>query len=794
MKRCIIQAVIAAFIWSTSFVGSHDLFAQNPLVTVRFANPDMNCTTNKYCVDVEFKSNTLGIELFGMNVRLFYDESVLEFVNFTNFQPGYSAVAPNPPLILTGSPASGPALFNFIGAAEFVNGAIQLTNASAPDIILDDWKKIFQICFTIDNAGSNPDIFCPSVVWDLEQNPANGGFLAGDDGVVITVVNPDPGIDSSPADEAVQHLNWHYIGSGTPPYGEPDQTQCISVDCCPDLPLFPNDTICDGDNMTFEYEEEGLTGVTYEWNFGSGSNPSTATGPGPHVVAYDTTLTNQATGANVTLTMNRSGCTQVSGQVSTIVVNATPDASIAAGDDTLCYYTNRTFIPAAGFFPDATYTWTFGSGAVPPSAFGYGPHTVYYQTTGIKSVKLIIDPDAPGAECADSSTQTFDIIECPGNISGHVNSVNGPGIPGVQIKLYMDFDFNGLADNGTVVKMTNTSLEGEYSLVNIVPGNYVIIQSQPAGWTSINDEDESPDGDIVINIDPLDNRIPVTVVAGTVDTDNNFIETPTPGTISGSVFVDLDGDQIPDSGEGLANVEIKLHLDANKNGIADSGVAFATAMTSGTGSYSINLIPIGNYVLTETTPAEHTSIKDYDLSNDQDSVSNSNLNNDTIPVTIMQGEHDAHNYFIDASLCPRFVTNTDDDGDGSLRKAISCAVNGDTIKFHYSLAGQTILITSTRLEIDADIIIWSNLVPTVKIKSSIPGLFDIGSSATPQFRNIHIESGVNGYIGAAFNNFGHLILHDVQIDRNPGLSLGQYLIHNNPGSQLQLRGICRLEW
>src|SRR5215207_1704863 len=99
MKLCIIQALVTAIIWSSSFSGSSDLFAQNPLVTVRFANPDMNCTTNKYCLDVEFKSNTSGTELFGMNVRLFYDESVLEFVNFTNFQGGYSAVAPNPPVV-----------------------------------------------------------------------------------------------------------------------------------------------------------------------------------------------------------------------------------------------------------------------------------------------------------------------------------------------------------------------------------------------------------------------------------------------------------------------------------------------------------------------------------------------------------------------------------------------------------------------------------------------------------------------------------------------------------------------
>ena len=157
-------------------------------------------------------------------------------VDFRNFQGGYGAVAPNPPVIVTSGPA-GPALFNFEGPAEFVNGAMQLINSNAPPILLDtvEWTKIFQICFLVDDPNANLDTFCPSVIWDLEQNPENGGFLSGDDGIVITVDDPDPNNESLPALENVVQFNWMYSGNGTPPYGLPVDSTCSNINCT--LPL-----------------------------------------------------------------------------------------------------------------------------------------------------------------------------------------------------------------------------------------------------------------------------------------------------------------------------------------------------------------------------------------------------------------------------------------------------------------------------------------------------------------------------------------------------------------------------
>jgi hypothetical protein len=207
------------------------IVAQTPQISLRLANPQNNCATQEYCLDVEFSSDIEGYEIFGMNVRFFYDDDVLELIDFRDFQGGYGAVAPNPPIITTSIPG-GPALFNFPGPAEFVNGAIQLVNTGAPPIPLNtNWTKIFQLCFEIDGLNGNLDTFCPAVVWDLEQDPSNGGFLSGDDGVVITVVDPDPDNESLSTDEQVVQFNWEYIGNGEAPYGQPVEITCSNVNC-----------------------------------------------------------------------------------------------------------------------------------------------------------------------------------------------------------------------------------------------------------------------------------------------------------------------------------------------------------------------------------------------------------------------------------------------------------------------------------------------------------------------------------------------------------------------------------
>ena len=162
----------------------------------------------------------------------------------------------------------------------------------------------------------------------------------------------------------------------------------------------------------------------------------------------------------------------------------------------------------------------------------------------------------------------------------------------------------------------------------------------------------TPDNDTLVTlVDPNDNIIPVTVEPQEVDADNVFIEIAAPGLITGSVFQDFDADQIPDTGEGLEGVVLSLYTDTDANGIPDANGFVSDTFTSGIGYYTfINVVP-ANYVIVETNPANDQSIMDIDASNDGDLVPNTNIHNDTIPVTVGNAETDANNYFIESIAC-----------------------------------------------------------------------------------------------------------------------------------------------
>lgn len=55
----------------------------------------------------------------------------------------------------------------------------------------------------------------------------------------------------------------------------------------------------------------------------------------------------------------------------------------------------------------------------------------------------------------------------------------------------------------------------------------------------------------------------------------------------------------------------------------------------------------GYYVIVEVQPSGYISISDEDTTNDHDSIPNTNMNNNIIPVTVEPLEIDADNLFVD---------------------------------------------------------------------------------------------------------------------------------------------------
>ena len=557
----------------------------------------------------------------------------------------------------------------------------------------------------------------------------------------------------------------------------------------------PFDTICSGQNVVFEAVDPGITPITYTWSFGSGSNPSTATGLGPHTITYTYNATNGTIGAFVMLTITTPTCLSVMDTVANVHVNSLPSAAITASPGNPCIFGSKTFQPTAAQVPGYIYLWNFGAGAIPSTANGYGPYTIEYSTAGSKTVKLIVWSNEAGASCADSSTYTFTVNTCPGQITGRVfintTTTDTVGISGVTLRLFADQNLDGIADNGVIIRNVTTNSLGNYSMASITPGYYVIVELQPSGYFSLWDDDTSEDFDSLSNLIPNDNIIPVTIEPGEVDTRNLYSEVVSPGIITGYVFDDYNGDQIPQSAEGISGVTISLSRDNNTDGIADSA-AIVSTVTNGVGFYTIGGMGAGNYVLTEQQPAGYASILDIDPTNDGDVVPNTNMMNDTLPLTLTNAEVDAENFFIEATPCSQYVTTTEDNVPGSLRFAIQCAQNLDTIYFGPALSNQTLHINGGRIEINKDVYIYSTLQPTVMIKSDNIGAFKILPGNMVEFKGINFTSGLTGSPGAEFENYGQLKLWDGEIFRNALLPTGDYLIFNQVPGEITIKGIFKI--
>jgi hypothetical protein len=439
----------------------------------------------------------------------------------------------------------------------------------------------------------------------------------------------------------------------------------------------------------------------------------------------------------------------------------------------------------------------FGAGAVPPTANGYGPYTVEYSTAGTKTVKLKVWSNEAGASCADSSTVTFTVNTCPGTIQGRVfldtQTSDTTGISPVTVRLYADQNLDGIADNTTIIRSVTTNAAGTWVMASVTPGYYVIQEIQPSSYFSLWEDDLSEDFDSLSNLVPNDNIIPITVESSEFDSKNFFVEVVSPGIISGYVFDDQNGDQAPQPVEGIQGASIHLYADSNADGVPD-GPTLSTVSTNNVGYYTIGGMATGNYALQETQPSGYDNVMDIDPTNDGDVVPNTDMTNDIIPLTLTNAEVDAENFFIEDIPCNQYVTTTLDNVPGCLRFAISCAADWDTIFFDPSLANQIIHITGSRIEINKNLYVHSPLNPTVMIKSDINGAFKINNGNTVEFKGINFTSGLSGYPGAQFENYGHLILWDCQVFRNPNLGPNDYLIYNHDPGDITTKGSFQVHY
>lgn len=163
----------------------------------------------------------------------------------------------------------------------------------------------------------------------------------------------------------------------------------------------------------------------------------------------------------------------------------------------------------------------------------------------------------------------------------NANGVRDPGEPplaGVAINLYP-----GVSPNPTgASRSTVTDANGNYLFTNSTPGAFFLTETPPSGFTPTT---------------PAAGFIPGTLAAGGSSLNNvfgNFRGVLT-GAISGSKFLDVNGNGVKDGGEGpQGGVTITISGPA--------GFTPQSVVTAADGTFSFTGVPFGTYTVAETVP------------------------------------------------------------------------------------------------------------------------------------------------------------------------------------------------
>jgi protocatechuate 3,4-dioxygenase beta subunit len=195
---------------------------------------------------------------------------------------------------------------------------------------------------------------------------------------------------------------------------------------------------------------------------------------------------------------------------------------------------------------------------------------------------------------------TFRQIARPITIAGRVfhdpnvsNSQDAgePGLAGVSVTL-LRWDGAGYVATG---KTAATNGLGDYKFEGILPGRYRVVETQPSGYLSVGSRAGTVSGTTVgISTSP-DVISEITLLGGQDSVNNNFAEVR-PGSISGRVYADPEGDCVFGPNDTpLSGVEVQL--------LSATGTVLQTKLTDSSGQYKFDGLLPGTYGVREVQPA-----------------------------------------------------------------------------------------------------------------------------------------------------------------------------------------------
>ncbi len=167
---------------------------------------------------------------------------------------------------------------------------------------------------------------------------------------------------------------------------------CLYVDFAPDKTIAQV-----SEAIIFTPVVSGSGTITYNWNFGAGAVPATATSSGPQTVIYTTSGTKTVT---LQICDNTTECITEE-KVGVVTIGAPTNPGTLAVDfsvDRYAAFTGEAFqftSTVTGATGNVTYNWSFGEGASSGIVTSPNP-TVTYSTPGNKSISLVVT-DAYGS-------------------------------------------------------------------------------------------------------------------------------------------------------------------------------------------------------------------------------------------------------------------------------------------------------------------------------------------------------------------------------------------------------------
>jgi len=200
--------------------------------------------------------------------------------------------------------------------------------------------------------------------------------------------------------------------------------------------------------------------------------------------------------------------------------------------------------------------------------------------------------------------------------------VGETGIDGVTVELYRSSQTPG---TDRPYLSTTTSGGGAYGFADVAVGNYVVylpasnfspggaLAATPLATTPAVNADDATDNDSnalqARGIGTAVSSPTIALGAGETDNTKDFGFVVEPGSISGTVLADTDGDGTGDT--PVAGLTLAL-VDASGNPVLDGEGNPITTTTDNNGEYTFGNVPAGTYGVKKTNPATYVSLSDLD--------------------------------------------------------------------------------------------------------------------------------------------------------------------------------------